>query len=189
MNNNIIRENVDEILRNAELRSELESFYDESISEIDSWQLPVHEENEYLTDMLDWERAPVLPIYRWFEPELQQRHPGQLSDKEISQKLDDLIECLYEKKIVLEFVDHLSDRELYKLICRDILPMREKKMDNRQNFMHWDCSCVGGVTDPTVWLTYYASDEEREDWAECHRQPLPGKEIPLYPRDLPQDPF
>jgi hypothetical protein len=191
MNNNIVRENVDDILWNAELRSELEPYFDESISEIDScsWQLPLHEENEYLKDMLDWEHAPVLPVCRWFEPELHPQHPTRLSDKEISRILDDLIRRLYEKKIVLDFTDHLSDRELYKLICQNILPMWEKKLDNRQNFMHWDCSCVGGITDATIWLTYYAGDEEREEWAEYYHQPLPSKELPLYPRDLPQDPF
>jgi hypothetical protein len=189
MSSNIVRENADAILLNAQLRSELEPYFDESISETGSWQLPLHDENTYLKDMLAWEHAPVLPIYRWFEPELCPRHPSHLSDKEISKQLDDLIECLYEKKIVLDFVDHLSDRELYKLICQNILPMWEKNINKRQDFMHWDCSYIGGVTDPTVWLTYYASDEEREDWAEFYRQPLPSRELPPYPRDLPQDPF
>lgn len=189
MSKKTIRDDVDEILRNAELRSELEPYFDESISRLDVHQISLHRENEYLASMLEWERAPVLPIYRWFDPELRPPHPSRLGDKDVSKILDDLIERLYDKKIVLDFSDHLSDRELYELICQDILPSREKKIDLRKGALHWDCSYVGGVSDPTVWLTFYASDEDREDWADRYGLPLPAKELPLYPRYIPQDPF
>ena len=189
MNQDTIREEVDEILRNAELRSELEPYYDESISRVNVQHISLRHENEYLAAMLDWERAPILPIYRWFEPELRPPHPNQLDNDDLPKILKDLLEQLYEKKIVLDFTDHLSDRELYTLICRDILPAREKKVDVRKGALHWDCSHNCGVNDPTVWLTYYASDEEREDWADRYGLPLPEKEYPLNPRDMPQDPF
>ena len=58
----------------------------------------------------------------------------------------------------------------------------EKKLDGLcNNYLHWDCT--GVACDPEIWLTYYATDEEREDWAETYRQPLPPK------RDLPREPF
>jgi len=189
MSNNIIREDVDEILRNAELRSELEPYFDESISRIDVQQISLHYENEYLAAMLEWEQAPILPIYRWFEPELRPPHSGRLTDKNLTKILDDLVERLFEKNIVLDFADHLSDRELYDLICRNILLSREKKIDMRHGALHWDCSHVGSDGDPTTWLTYYASDEDREDWAERYGLPLPNKELPLYPRYMPQAPL
>ncbi len=189
MSNNTIPEDVDEILRNAELRSELEPYFDESISRVNVQHISLRHENEYLAAMLEWERAPVLPIYRWFEPELRPPHPSQLDDASLPKILDDLIERLYEKKIVLDFTDHLSDRELYQLICQDILPSREKKIDLRNGALHWDCSHTGGVNDPVLWLKYYASDEDRDDWAERYGQPLPKKELPHFPRFMPQDPF
>ena len=189
MNNNTFSEDVDEMLRNAELRSELEPYFDESISRINVQHVSLRHENEYLAAMLEWERAPVLPIYRWFEPELRPPHPNHLNDATLSKILDDLINQLYEKKVVLDFTDHLSDRELYVLICRDILPAREKKIDMRNGSLHWDCSHSSGVNDPAIWLKYYASDEEREDWADRYGQPLPESELPLYPRCMPQDPF
>ena len=189
MSNKIIREDVDEILRNAELRSELEPYFDESISRVNVQHISLCLENDYLAAMLEWERSPVLPIYRWFEPELRPPHPNRLDDKEISKILVDVIQQLYEKKIVLDFTDHLTDRELYRLICQDILPSREKKIDMRHGSLHWDCSYSGGISDPTIWLTYYACDEDREDWAERYGLPLPEKELPLYPRSMPQDPF
>jgi len=55
------------------------------------------------------------------------------------------------------------------------------------NYLHWDCSHAGG--DPDVWLRYYATEEERENWAESYRQPLPPKRNPEHLRDLPRDPF
>ncbi|MDR1384416.1 MAG: hypothetical protein LBJ67_11340 [Planctomycetaceae bacterium] len=182
-------EDVDEILRNAELRTELEPYFDESISRVNVQHVSLQNENEYLAAMLEWEKAPVLPIYRWFEPELRPPHPEHLNDVALSKILVDLIQRLYEKKIVLDFTDHLSDRELYLLICQNILPAREKKIDTRNGALHWDCSHNGGVQDPTSWLKYYASDEDRDQWADQYYQPLPEKEIPLYPRYMPQDPF
>jgi hypothetical protein len=46
---------------------------------------------------------------------------------------------------------------------------------------------VGG--DPTTWLRYYASDEERTSWAEELAIPLPPAEDPPYRRKLPRRPL
>ncbi len=178
---------VDELLRNAQLRDELEPYYDESISRVNVQQLSLSVENEFLASMLAWERAPVLPIYRWFEPELRPPRPSVLGDDDLHEILWDVICKLFEQRIVLDFTDHLSDRELYCVIYRDILPAREKKIELSTNYLHWDCSHAGG--DPDIWLQYYATDEERQLWAESYRQPLPTKLNPQYLRDLPRDPL
>ncbi|ASV76980.1 hypothetical protein THTE_4379 [Thermogutta terrifontis] len=178
---------IELLLRNAELRTELEPYYDDSLTRVNIHQWPLAAENEYLASMLAWEMAPVLPIYRWFEPELRLPRPETLDDQRLHEILWDTIHKLYEKRIVLEFTDHLSDRELYCLIYRDILPSREKKLDLGTNYLRWDCAFVEG--DPEIWLRYYATDEEREAWAATYRQPLPPKEKPPYPRDLPKAPF
>jgi hypothetical protein len=161
---------VEELLRNAELRDELEPYYDESISRINVQHLPLTVENEFLASMLAWETAPILPIYRWFNPELRPPRPSVLSDEDLHAILWDVIYKLYERRIVLDFTDHLCDRKLYLL-----------------NYLHWDCSYTDG--DPDVWLRYYATDEDREAWAETYRQPLPPKTEPPYPRRLPHDPM
>jgi len=178
---------AEELLLNAALRDELEPYFDEAITCVNVHQFPVRFENEFLASMLAWETAPILPIYRWFEPELRLPSAASLNEYQLSEILADLIEKLYEKKIVLDFTDHLTDSELYELIYRDILPSREKKLDLRNNYIHFDCSHTGG--DPSIWLKYYASDEERVAWADTYHQPLPPKMFPLFPRDLPQSPF
>lgn len=177
---------VEQLLRNAELRDELERYFDESISRVNVQHWPLAAENEFLAAMLAWEQAPVLPIYRWFEPELRPPRPECLGDEDLHEILGDVIQKLYEKRIVLDFTAHLSDRELYTLIFRDILPAREKKIDWPGNYLHWDCTGPSG--DPNIWLRYYASDEERQDWAARYRQPLPPKSPPPFPRRLPQEP-
>ncbi|MFZ5830309.1 MAG: hypothetical protein ACOY3P_09480 [Planctomycetota bacterium] len=175
---------VEELLRNAELRDELERYLDESISRVNVQHFSLAAENEFLASMLAWEQAPVLPIYRWFEPELRLPRPDSLSEDDLRLILWEVIYRLFDKRIVLDFTDHLSDRELYCLIYRDILPAREKKLDVPRGHLHWDCT--GG--DPEVWLRYYASEEERQEWSGRYRQPLPDTAEPAYPRELPREP-
>jgi len=179
-------EDVDQLLRNAELRDELERYLDESISRVNVHHLPLAAENDFLASMLAWEQAPVLPIFKWFEPELRLPRPEVLRDKDLHHILGDVIYKLFEKRIVLDFTDHLSDRQLYCLIFRDILPAREKKLDSLNNYLHWDCTGPSG--DPEIWLQYYASDEEREEWSETYGQPLPPRLAPPHPRSLPREP-
>ncbi len=177
---------VDQLLRNAELRDELERYVDESITCVNVHQLTVAAENEFLASMLAWEQAPIVPIYRWFEPELRLPRPDALNDGSLHTILVDVLRKLHQKRIVLDFTEHLSDRELYCLIYRDILPAREKKLDQVCNYLHWDCTGPSG--DPDVWLTYYASDEERDEWADLYDQPLPERQSLPYPRKLPREP-
>ena len=176
---------VDELIRNAELRTELEPYYDESITRVNVQKFSLKVENEFLASMLAWETAPILPIYRWFEPELRLPKPESVKDEDLPEILWSIIDKLYQRRVVLDFTDHLSDRELFTLIYRDILPSREKKIDLGTNFLHWDCAHAGG--DPDVWLRYYATVKERQDWAETYHQPLPPREIPLHARDLPSE--
>jgi hypothetical protein len=179
-------EEIDELLLNARLRDELEPFLDESIHMFDSTHVPTRKENEFLASMLAWERAPVLPISRWFEPELKLPAPDKLSDAEISHLLADTIEKLYSQRIMLDFTEHLSDRQLYTLILRDILPSPEKKVDLPRNYLHWHC--FDDSDEPDIWLRYYASDEERQAWREETGQALPPQAKPPFPRRMPRRP-
>lgn len=188
-NHKPIPDDVDHLLRNAELRDELEPFFDESIRSVNVDELPTPVENEFLESMLAWERAPVLSISKWFDPELQLPHPDTLGEQQLHDLLWETIGRLFERRIVLDFTDHLSDRELYCTIYRDILPCREKKIDSLDNYLHWDCADVGG--DATTWLRYYATEEERLAWIEDtdSDESLPTRQTPPYPRQLPRRPL
>lgn len=177
----------DALMRNAELRNALEPFFDDAILHINSDEIPTEVENEYLAGMLAWERAPVLPISQWFEPELKLPKPETLDDEQLHEHLWDVVQRLYDRRIVLDFTDHLTDRQLYCLIYRDILPSPEKKVDLTTSYLHWDCADASG--DPEIWLRYYATPEERETWLEENDvTELPVSEAVPFPRRLPHEP-
>jgi hypothetical protein len=180
-------EEVEHLLRNAQLRDALEPLLDESIGRVNVELMTTRAENDFLQSMLEWERAPMLPICEWFQPKLELPHPDGLTDDQLRDRLYQTIGRMFEKRIVLDFTDHLTDRQLYCLIYRDILPSHEKMIQRTNNYLHWDCANTDG--DPDVWLRYYASDEERAAWADETDGELPPIETPPYSRDLPRAPL
>src|SRR4051812_24787952 len=108
-------EEVEHLLRNAQLRDELEPYLDESIQRVNVTELPTPVENEFLASMLAWERAPIVPISQWYTPELVIPRPESLHDEDLHEILWDVIHKLFDQRIVLDFTDHLSDRALYTL--------------------------------------------------------------------------
>ncbi len=180
-------EEVECLLRNAELRDAIEPYLDEAVFEIDFRLLPTPVENRFLESMLAWEQAPLVPIARWFDPPLAMQPACTLDDEQVHDRLWRVIERLYEKRVVLEYTDHLSDRDLYALIRRDILPAAVKRVDLPDNFFHWDCS-ASESEDMGVWLAYYASEREREQWSLEEGRDPPPRQVPAYPRLLPTAP-
>jgi hypothetical protein len=180
-------EDVEHLMRNAQLRDALEPLLDESIGRVNVERMTTGAENEFLQSMLEWERAPMLPICEWFQPKLELPHPDDLSDDQLRDRLYQTIGRMFEKHIVLDFTDHLTDRQLYCLVYRDILPSHEKMIRRENNYLHWDCSNADG--DPDMWLRYYASEEDRRGWVEETGGVLPPMDDPPNRRDLPRAPL
>ena len=99
-NHKPLPEEVEHLLRNAELRNELEPYFDESIRSVNVDELPTPVENEFLASMLAWERAPILPIGQWFDPELRLPSPDALTNRQLQELLWDTIHKLHERRIV-----------------------------------------------------------------------------------------
>jgi hypothetical protein len=175
---------VDQLLLNARLRDDLEPFWDEAIHLVDTHRMSTDQENQYLASMLDWERAPVLPISQWSDPELQLPYPDVLTEEELRRLLTRMLQRLFEHHVILEQTGHLQDRELYCIILRDILPAEEKKLPSATNPLTWHC--LDHEDDPETWLRYYASERERELWLRENDGPLPQVESPPYARTMPQ---
>lgn len=174
------------ILQNARLRDELEPYWDESVLAVDLEHMPTDQENRYLSSLLAWEKAPVLPIAQWFTPELTMIPPERLTDEELRMQLHQVIGRLYEQNVVLECTGHLSDRQLYCLILRDILSAQEKRLGTPESEIRWQC--FDPVEDEETWLRFYATREEREAWADETGLRLPPREALPFPRRMPQDP-
>lgn len=173
-------DDVDLLMDNARLRDELEPYRDDSIDDPTTRRMPLVKENEYLASILAWERAPALPIAAWFSPPLELPPAESLGDSEIRSLLCRTIERLYSQRIVLRFTDHLSDRELYRVIRHDILPCCEKKVDLPGKDLEYRC-----IEDNETWLTYYASPVERRRFQEEHDVDLPPSQPLRFPRHLP----
>lgn len=171
---------VDLLLANSRLRDELEPYRDESIDDPSVSRMPLRTENEYLASMLAWERAPALPIASWFTPVLEIPSPDSLSDETLVVVLNETIQRLYSQNVVLRFTDHLSDRDLYKIIYRDILPCCEKKVEIQGKNLEWRC-----IEDNDTWLRFYADAIERRRFQEEHDVDIPPSESPGFKRDLP----
>ena len=181
------QEEVDTLLRNAELRDQLEPYRDEAITWLNLGHHPTAVENEYLESMLAWERAPMLPVADWFHPPLALSPHDTLTDEALHELLWHTIHKLFAQRIILEFTDHLGDRQLYNVIARDILPSVEKKLDQPPRYLHWDCA--GASNDIDLWLRHYATPFERREWADENCLPLPPHEPPRHRRDLPKAPI
>ena len=171
------------LLQNAQLRDELEPYFDESVYLVDLDRMSVRRENEFLASLLAWEKAPILPIANWFEPPLQLQDHRELDDCELSVRLRSVIQQLFQMNILLFHTGHLSDRQLYCLISRDILPSEEKKMLLPGKFLRWQCLDV--VEDEESWLRYYATDDERHAWALETGLALPPQEELPFQRSMP----
>ena len=170
---------VDLLLDNARLRDELEPYRDESIDSATT-RMPLARENEYLASILAWERAPALPIGQWFDPPLAPPAPETLDDTRLTTILHELVHQLASRDVVLRQTDHLTDRELYRVIVADILPTCEKRVALPGNQLRWHC-----VDDTETYLTYYADPVERRRYQEEHHCELPAAQVPPHPRDLP----
>lgn len=171
---------VDLLIDNARLRDELEPYRDESIDDPSMRCMTLPVENEYLASILAWERAPALPIRDWFNPPLQIPAPESLDDPTLTRVLWQTIGRLHSQRIVLSYTDHLSDRELYRVIFRDILPCCEKRVALEGNQLEWRC-----IEDEETWLTYYANAIQRRRYQEEFQVDLPQAEKPRHRRQLP----
>jgi len=177
---------VEQLLINARLRDALDPYLDDSLLPLKGRRLTTAAENDFLAALLAWERAPVEPISRWFDPELVLPHPDKLSDEGLGEALRHAIDRLYQRRIVLQWTDHLSDRQLYLILYRDLLPAEEKKLDLRDQYQVW--RFLDLEHDTEQWLRYYASDDERRSWSESSGTPPPPAERAPYPRNLPTCP-
>lgn len=109
--------------------------------------------------------------------------PEDLTDGQLSAKLWEVIEALAFLGAYLEHTDHLSDRELYSRLWSEEL--REASLflpDDPDSAWHIDFVGSGSEEDVALYLTYYADEEERQQWGEDWWDgPLPS------PKSLPHD--
>ncbi len=115
----------------------------------------------------------------------------ELSDEEITRALTNLIWSIWDLGVVVEFADHLSDRDLYVELLDYCDEPTVVFPNNPDAWCHW--SPIGSYSsdeDIDACLRYYSTEEERQRHLEEFGKPgevLPPMELPPYYRSwLPQ---
>ena len=111
--------------------------------------------------------------------------PGSLNDGALHDALWTTIEALGRMGVYLDQTDHLSDRELYTLLWRDLLP-EEMPAASVGDGSIWNIDILGGCSneDIALYLKYYADERMRQSWrSDCPDYDLPDHVDPPYDRD------
>jgi hypothetical protein len=140
-------------------------------------------ELEFLQRVLATETGPYISNREWLEREGSVFVPlAELPAGSIGVELMRLVNALARARVFINYTDHLSDEELYERLWDEVLPdeLPDLPRTEAEGF-HWDFS-GGGETN--AWLTYYASDEERERWrTEFPEVVIPPRCRPPHARD------
>ena len=111
--------------------------------------------------------------------------PETLNDAALTTKLWEVIGRLARVSVFISHTNHLSDRELYTRLFSDWL--REEipeSSDDDDGVWHVDPLLNGSEESIRLFLKYYASERERQDWLESEAgYVMPPHEEPASDRD------
>jgi hypothetical protein len=179
---------ADALLENAKLREETKEYLDETLLRRFR-PFSVEEENEYLRETLAWESAPILSIENWLSPSWSPLDVSTASESTIAAALLDLLERLRRLNHEIWRADHLSNRRLYELIVHRILPCKLKFLTSARSPNVWNFEFYTEYelldSSDEIWLTYYATPEERLLWSQDRNAALPPRRTPPFARRFP----
>lgn len=107
-----------------------------------------------------------------------------IADSDLRTKLWRVLAELAKLRVYLDQTDHLSDRDLYEMLWRDVLREEVPAIDEI-GFNH----CIsllsnGGDEETRLYLAYYADDEWRRQWQiDFPDYVMPAPADPPYNRD------
>jgi len=149
----------------------------------DSLSLEMQE--KFLERILFMEECDEQPLSDFLEKGgVRLPRPEGMDDAQLHSKLWEVINAMALAGHFLSSTDHLSDRELYEHLRRDILPEPTTIPIDNKSFCQIDI--LGGCSDEDIKsrLKYYADDDERECWeSDFPDDEIPAKEPLPYDRD------
>lgn len=177
--------------RIAKLRQELEKLGGSTIS-LES--MPADMEEEFLRQVLEYETAEPISLFRLLENSgVEIPAPDQLDDSSLTIKLKEIVERMASLGAYLLHTNHLTDRELYNYLYVDGLREEAVLFPENPSYAYMiDLTGSGSDADNQLYLRYYADEEHRRRWAQdWPDDPIPEHEDPPFDRDrfLPQSPI
>ncbi len=138
-----------------------------------------------------YEQAPSTTHFQLLEESgIELPAPESMNDQRLATKLWEVIEGLARLRVFLSQTDHLSDRELYESLRRDVLREAIKDLPlAAASAWHIDLAGSGSDEDTNLYLKYYAGEDIRRQWAaDLPDDEMPEHEPPPFDRDrhLPQ---
>ncbi|MDO8542565.1 MAG: hypothetical protein Q7S40_19155 [Opitutaceae bacterium] len=148
-------------------------------------EAPSEVELAFLERVLTWENGPLRTHREWLSKHcLFFSRPQELGGHQLHAELWRLIDALAMARVFLYHTNHLSDTELYAALWNEVLEASAPDMARTpDDGCHWDFADAGGSGEQ-VWLTYHATEEERQDWVrEFPDVILPPRQRPPFRRD------
>lgn len=184
---------IEQALRLGDLRKEVMDRIDGPFAEYGTGNLPMDTQEAFWKHILAFESAEDSTIGERLQKEagFVPVDPNELrNDDEVHAALWDLLHALASIRVFVSTTDHLSDSELYRLLCYGALesptsvPPPGSEWNTRVSAHEY-----GTADDPDgtqTYLRYYADEEMRATWPD----EVPPKEDPPYDRDrfLPDAP-
>ncbi len=146
---------------------------------------------QFRLNVAAYEMAPWVTHFQQLEEAgIELPPPESMDDRELTTKLWEVIDGLARLRVFLSQTDHLSDRELYDLLWRNLLRESVKDLP-LDDFSAWHIDLLGSGSeeDTHFYLKYYADEDWRQDWhSSFPDDPIPDRAEPPYERDrqLPQ---
>lgn len=106
-----------------------------------------------------------------------------LDDAALHAKLWEVLHAMAALGMVVEFTDHLTDRELYRWLVTEALAEETFLSGDAAGTWHVSPIGSGSEEDVAIHLRFYADDQERNEWLRDFGDPLPPKEPRRADRD------
>jgi hypothetical protein len=138
---------------------------------------------ERLDAFLNGTEPGDIPLAVLRERGIEMPDDATLDDEQVHRRLGEVLVAMEAMGLVVEFTDHLSDREFYRYLGE---ALKEETMltDDPNSTCHLTPLWSGSEDDNDIFLRYYASDEERRRFAEDGVIVPPKEPLPFDRSDL-----
>jgi len=145
------------------------------------------EEIAFLRYLATIEKEPTSTLARQLINDgIELPSPEDLVGQQLHNKLWEVIAGLAKRRCFLESTDHLSEAELYRYLWHEALNDKTHELDDQMGpcACHLDLIGNGSEEAESIYLTYYADEQDREHFQVLYDDaPLPPRRPLPYDRD------